>query len=309
MQRGAAFYILAVLFAIYVLFLYGPTLTILVLSFQGPDGGLTFPMNGVSLHWFANLFEQQAVGDLGGALRRSLALAAMVTVATVVLSVAAGMGFRRRFIGSAFVFYLAIASLIVPSILVSLGIGLFFNQLGWDPNWYTSGFGAQLTWTLPFGLLIMFAIFNRFNPAWEEAARDQGATPWRHRHRAVRLHALVRRVRAHAADRRQRQHAAAGNLRHDDEHHHARAVRPRHRHHRAVLPGDRRLAGRDGAAGPQAGAPRRIKPVVRGNRVTVPPKRRNAANVSSDQPGPDGCHSRRHAANRHLPARHRHHGC
>jgi putative spermidine/putrescine transport system permease protein len=178
MQRGVPFYVLAVLFAVYVLFLYGPTLTILVLSFQGPDGGLTFPMNGVSLHWFANLFEQQAVGDLGGALRRSLALAAMVTVATVALSVAAGMGFRRRFIGSSLVFYLAIASLIVPSILVSLGIGLFFNQLGWDPNWYTSGFGAQLTWTLPFGLLIMFAIFNRFNPAWEEAARDQGATPW-----------------------------------------------------------------------------------------------------------------------------------
>ena len=24
----------------------------------------------------------------------------------------------------------------------------------------------------------MFAIFNRFNPAYEEAARDQGATPW-----------------------------------------------------------------------------------------------------------------------------------
>ena len=24
----------------------------------------------------------------------------------------------------------------------------------------------------------MFAVFNRFNRAWEEAARDQGATPW-----------------------------------------------------------------------------------------------------------------------------------
>ena len=38
--------------------------------------------------------------------------------------------------------------------------------------------GAHLTWTLPFGLLIMFAVFNRFNPAYEEAARDLGATPW-----------------------------------------------------------------------------------------------------------------------------------
>ena len=42
----------------------------------------------------------------------------------------------------------------------------------------TSALGAHLTWTLPFGLLIMFAVFNRFNPAYEEAARDLGATPW-----------------------------------------------------------------------------------------------------------------------------------
>jgi putative spermidine/putrescine transport system permease protein len=31
---------------------------------------------------------------------------------------------------------------------------------------------------LPFGLLIMFAVFNRFDRAYEEAARDLGATPW-----------------------------------------------------------------------------------------------------------------------------------
>jgi putative spermidine/putrescine transport system permease protein len=43
---------------------------------------------------------------------------------------------------------------------------------------YTSGLGAQLTWTLPFGLLITFAIFNRFDHRFEEAARDLGATPW-----------------------------------------------------------------------------------------------------------------------------------
>jgi putative spermidine/putrescine transport system permease protein len=43
---------------------------------------------------------------------------------------------------------------------------------------YTSALGAHLTWTLPFGLLVMFAVFNRFNPAFEEAARDLGASPW-----------------------------------------------------------------------------------------------------------------------------------
>ena len=43
---------------------------------------------------------------------------------------------------------------------------------------FTSGLGAHLTWTLPFGLLVMFAIFNRFDNRFEEAARDLGATPW-----------------------------------------------------------------------------------------------------------------------------------
>ncbi|MGF1561139.1 MAG: ABC transporter permease, partial [Geminicoccaceae bacterium] len=35
-----------------------------------------------------------------------------------------------------------------------------------------------LTWTIPFGLLILLAAFNRFDPRYEEAARDLGASPW-----------------------------------------------------------------------------------------------------------------------------------
>jgi putative spermidine/putrescine transport system permease protein len=67
---------------------------------------------------------------------------------------------------------------VIPSILISLGVGLGFSQAGFEVHWSTSGFGAQLTWTLPFGLLIMFAVFNRFDKSYEEAARDLGATPW-----------------------------------------------------------------------------------------------------------------------------------
>lgn len=177
-KRPVSFYVLAAFFGLFVLFLYGPTITIAILSFQGPGGGLTFPMQGVSTHWFQELFEQQAVGDIWGAFRRSLVLGLMVMVATVVISLMAGLGFRKRFPGSGFLFYLVVTSLIIPSILVSLGVGLIFSQLGWEVHWMTSGFGAQLTWTLPFGILIMFAVFNRFNPAYEEAARDQGASGW-----------------------------------------------------------------------------------------------------------------------------------
>ena len=176
--RGRAFYVLAAFFGLFVLFLYGPIVTIGILSFQGPGGGLTFPMRGVSTYWFRDLFQEQAVGDIWGAFARSTVLGLMVMVTTVVVSVAAGMAFRKKFPGAGLLFYLAVTSLVIPSILVSLGVGLIFSQSGLPVHWSTSGFGAQLTWTLPFGLLIMFAVFNRFDPAFEEAARDQGASPW-----------------------------------------------------------------------------------------------------------------------------------
>ncbi|MBL4599892.1 MAG: ABC transporter permease [Rhizobiaceae bacterium] len=176
--RSRSFYVLAVFFGLFILFLYGPIVTIGVLSFQGPQGGLTFPMNGVSVHWFYDLFEQQAVGDIWASLRRSFALGLMVMVVTVVISVMGGLAFRNKFRGSTVLFYLVIISLTIPSILISLGVGLIFNVLDLEVHWTTSGFGSQLTWTLPFGLLIMFAVFNRFDKSYEEAARDLGATSW-----------------------------------------------------------------------------------------------------------------------------------
>ena len=154
-KRPRSFYVLTVIFALFVLFLYGPTITIGILSFQGPEGGLTFPMRGVSLNWFHELFQQQAVGDIWGAFRRSFMLGLLVMVTTVVVSVMAGLAFRKKFPGSGILFYLTIASLVIPSILISLGVGLIFNQLGLKVHWATSGFGSQLTWTLPFGLLII----------------------------------------------------------------------------------------------------------------------------------------------------------
>lgn len=175
--RSRSFYVLTGVFIFFLLFLYGPTITIGILSFQGEGGGLTFPMRGVSFHWFRELFEQQAVGDIWGSFRRSFVLGLMVMATTVFVSVLGGLAFRKKFVGSNILFYLIITSLVIPSILISLGVGLLFDQLDWRVHWSTSGFGAQLTWTVPFGLLIMFAVFNRFDKSFEEAARDQGATP------------------------------------------------------------------------------------------------------------------------------------
>jgi len=181
-----------------VLFLYGPMLVIVILSFQGPEGGLTFPLRGVSTHWFHKLGQGLGSVDIGAALKRSLIVGLIVMAFTVVLSVLAGLAFRKKLAGGNTLFFVVVASLIMPSIIVSLGIGLEFRLLdgviksafawlgfedalaefGTTMGLYTSALGAHLSWTLPFGLLIMFAVFNRFNPAYEEAARDLGATPW-----------------------------------------------------------------------------------------------------------------------------------
>jgi len=197
-KRSPGFWPLALVFALFIVFLYGPMITIFVLSFQGPQGGLTFPLRGVSLHWFYKLAEGLGTVDIGAAFRRSLMLGAVVMLFTVVLSVLAGLAFRKKLWGSNALFFITVASLIMPSIIVSLGIGLQFRLIdtaikagltamdatnaletyGTALGLLTSALGAHLTWTLPFGLLIMFAVFNRFNPAYEEAARDLGATPW-----------------------------------------------------------------------------------------------------------------------------------
>jgi putative spermidine/putrescine transport system permease protein len=173
--RGAAFYLLTVFFVLFILFLYGPMIAVFVLSFQGKTGGMTFPLRDVSVHWFGDLFSSSRYGDLSGSFQRSIMVGILAMLVTVTVSFSAGLGFRRRFFGSGGLFYLAIISLVMPGILLGLGIGQVFQSLGLRTHWLLSGLGAHLTWTLPFGLLIMFAVLNRFDGSWEEAARDAGA--------------------------------------------------------------------------------------------------------------------------------------
>lgn len=177
-RRPWTFYALGGLFAAYLMFLYGPMFVIYLLSFQGENGGVTFPMVGTSTVWFQDILKRGQMANIPISFGRSISLAAIVSCITVVFAVAAGLGFRRKFPGSGFVFYIAVASLVMPGLLIGFGIGLGFQFLGLHTSLFTSALGAQLTWTLPFGLFAMFAVINRFNRAWEEAAADLGASAW-----------------------------------------------------------------------------------------------------------------------------------
>ena len=165
-------------YILFLLFIYGPMFAMFVLSFQGRRGGTSFPMRGVSLHWWRKLIEPSTVGDLQGAMLRSIILALIVMVVTAVLSTMLAMAFRKQFSGSTLLFYTIMTGIMVPGVLLSLGLATLLKQVGISPAWWTSGLGVHVVWTLPFGFLVMMAVFNRFDASLEEAARDMGASEW-----------------------------------------------------------------------------------------------------------------------------------
>jgi len=194
-------------FVAFVLFLYGPTLCMFVLSFQGQRGSVNLPrgfiryyfyklwglfgadvtqqlssrlVNGIQwgLYWWKMLLDPGRSGAMHEAFGRSLLLSLVVMILTAAFSTTLAMAYRQKFRGASLVFYMVMAGLMVPGLLVSLGVMLMFKALGLDTEWYLSGLGVQFIWTVPFGFLVMIAVFNRFDRSLEEAARDLGADKW-----------------------------------------------------------------------------------------------------------------------------------
>ena len=183
--------VLVASFIIFILFMYGPMMTMGVLSLQGPEGSMTLPAHDLfSGHWYSQL---NADSDLMAGVRdgigKSLWISLIVAGITAILSLTLGMAFRRSFRGSGILFYAILLSLMTPGLLLSLGLSFllyyatpYLNDAG--INYHTGqaplGFvpiiGVQAVWALPFGFLVMMSIFNRYDARAEEAARDLGAS-------------------------------------------------------------------------------------------------------------------------------------
>ena len=165
-------------YILFIIFIFGPMFAMFVLSFQGRLAGTNFPMRSYGFYWWKKLIEPSVVGDMQGALLRSIILALIVMVITALFSTMLGMAFRKKFVGSGLLFYMIMSGIMVPGILISLGLAMVLKVLGITPTWWFSALGVHVIWTLPFGFLIMMAVFNRFDHSLEEAARDMGASEW-----------------------------------------------------------------------------------------------------------------------------------
>ncbi len=162
-------------FVLFLLFLYGPMIVMAVLSFQGPQGAITFPVKGLSFHWWDQLFNGPRADRIRETGIRSLEVAAVAGLVVAVLALSLSMAYRRRFRADGALFYLVMLALMTPGILLSLGTSLFWQFLDVRTGLWTTALGTNVVWGLPFGFLVMVAVWNRYSDSVEEASRDLGA--------------------------------------------------------------------------------------------------------------------------------------
>ena len=172
--------VLAVYFCLFLVFIYAPLILMGVLSLQGEFGSITFPFNGpLSLDWWRTLFDESIPGSNARAIREAAVQSVWISIAagviTALLAFSLSMAFRRRFRLDGAAFYLIMLALMTPGYLLALGTQLFWSYIDQETSLWKTALGTNVIWGIPFGFLVMLAVWNRYDESVEEAARDLGA--------------------------------------------------------------------------------------------------------------------------------------
>ena len=171
--------VLAIYFVLFLVFLYGSMIVMAVLSFNGPQGSISFPLKGSSFLWWEALFNSDVPGSKAGQIRaaglNSLYVGLASGAVTSILALSLSMAFKRRFRTDGVLFFLVLLCLMTPGFLLSLGTSFFWRWMGFAPDLWKTALGTNVIWALPFGFLVMIAVWNRYEDSIEEGARDLGA--------------------------------------------------------------------------------------------------------------------------------------
>jgi putative spermidine/putrescine transport system permease protein len=136
----------------------------------------TLPPKGLTLHWFANFFENDR---FQAALRSSFAIAGLVTPVSLAVAVPTAIAIvRGSFRGRALLNAALLSPLVIPGVVTGIAFLGFFSQLGVGSGFWRVA-AALTCFTLPFAVRALVANLHGFDPALEEAARNLGAGRWR----------------------------------------------------------------------------------------------------------------------------------
>lgn len=169
----AWFFILRGLNALTLLFLVLPILVIVPLSFS-ESSFLSYPMPGVSLRWYQNLFESD---EWMRAAKNSFIVAPAATLIATVLGTLAAIGLNKaEFRGKGLVMAVLISPMVVPVVVVGVGVYLFFADIGLSES-YIGLILAHAALGAPFVVTTVSATLQGFNHNLVRASLSLGASP------------------------------------------------------------------------------------------------------------------------------------
>ena len=160
--------------ALFFVFLYGPLVMILCLSFND-SRIIGFPWRGFTTKWYDAVTRSE---PLLAALANSIYVGAVAAVIATTLALLLALAFRHEFRGKRFVLYLIITPIIIPGIIGGIVLLIFFGYLGVRPSLFTTVLVAHVNWVLPFAFLTLYPRLHKFDRSLEEAAMDLGARDW-----------------------------------------------------------------------------------------------------------------------------------
>ena len=164
--------VLASYYGLIIVLLYIPLAVLLFFSFNAGTT-LSFPLQGLTLHWYERLFDAPEV--LRSA-RNSLIVATCSSTGAAILGTAVGLLLTRfRFRGESLLFAMAMLPLVVPIIVLAVALLVLFLAVGFDRSLWTVSIGHVVV-ALPYVVLIVTARLAGFERDLEEAAMDLGAS-------------------------------------------------------------------------------------------------------------------------------------
>jgi len=152
--------------------LYFPIGLLFLFSFNA-NTQLNFPLSGLTLHWYQEVFEDNAL--LQAAVNSLLVGVAAATLATSIGFAVSVAVVRFRFRGRAGLLGLAGLPLIVPFIVLGVSLFLLFIFVDIPRSLVTIAIGHSVV-AVPFATLILLARMVGLDPNLEDAAMDLGAT-------------------------------------------------------------------------------------------------------------------------------------
>ncbi|MCQ4159041.1 ABC transporter permease [Roseomonas sp. GC11] len=182
-DRALALLLLA-LALLALLVLVGPVLIVLLTSFTTSQA-LRFPPPGLTLRWYAELFDPLRSAQIHKAAGNSLLVAACTALLSTALATGAALAIARsraawaRFAEGAF-----LAPLVLPGIAFGLAALMFFSWLRQPPSFALLVAGHAMIAT-PFALRTVGASAAGLDPALLESSAILGASPWRGFRRVV----------------------------------------------------------------------------------------------------------------------------